>query len=156
MIALKVWDKFDLTAVCIFVALVLLRVYFAVGKSCGACERLRRRSERRVTWQWCMHLWLCSYCVYVYFAASKSCGACEWLQWRSEIWLTWQCGIVVLFSVGRCCFHLWIRGIRNLCKLFIHFKYCRESSLTWSGHMQTSNGGGVCGSASIACVFCRL
>ena len=80
----------------------------------------------------------------VYFADCESCGACEWLHWRS-IWekidlTVWHC--CYSFLVGRWCFHPWIMGIRNLCKLFIHFKYCRKlSSFTSSRHLQTSDGG---------------
>ena len=61
-------------------------------------------------------------------------------------------GALLLFFVGRCCLHPWIKGIRNLCKLFIHFKHCRKSLFITFRHSETSDGGGVRGFVSIACV----
>ena len=66
------------------------------------------------------------------------------------------CVSLCCFSVvGRCCFHLGIRGIRNLCKLFIHFKHCRKLLFITFRHSETSDGGGVRGFVSIAYV-CNL
>ena len=56
MIVLKIWDKIVLTVV-LRVALFLLRVYFAGGKSCCACKWFRWSFEIRMSWRLCC-VWL--------------------------------------------------------------------------------------------------
>ena len=104
----------------------------------------------------CVCVWFCFYCLCLLQSVSPVAHVIDCIEDRSERRSTWRWHVCVWLCccsiVGRCYFDLWIRGIRNLCKLFIHFKHCRKSLFITFRHSETSDGGGVRGFVSIACV----